>query len=113
MNNLQDRVIDILLVEDSDDDVILTEEAFKESGFSIRLCEVTDGEEALRVLRREGEHLNAPRPHLVILDLNLPLKSGLSVLKDIKTDERLKTIPVIVLSTSQMECDILATTVPN
>ena len=106
MNDNQQPVYEILLVEDSEDDVILTEEAFKECGFALRVHEVADGEEALHFLRREGGHQEAPRPHLIILDLNLPRKSGLSVLREIKIDERSKDIPVVVLSTSRMDQDV-------
>jgi len=108
MNDIQQIPHEILLVEDSEDDIILTEEAFKECGYALRIHEVVDGEEALHFLRRTGVHQEAPRPHLIILDLNLPRKSGLSVLKEIKADELLKEIPVVVLSTSNMERDVQA-----
>lgn len=105
MNNIQPPVYEILRVEDSEDDIILTEEAFKECGFALRVHEVADGEEALHFLRREGAHQDAPRPHLIILALNLSRKSGLSVLREIKTDERSKDISVVV-SSSRMDRDV-------
>ncbi len=108
MNDVQQTPYEVLLVEDSEDDIILTEEAFKECGYALRVHEVADGEAALHFLRHEGEHHEAPRPHLIILDLNLPRKSGLSVLKEIKADKQLQDIPVVVLSTSNMDRDVQA-----
>ena len=98
---------DILLVEDNPGDVRLTREALKGSKSSISLSVVGDGVEALAFLRRENGHVHALRPDLILLDLNLPKKDGREVLAEIKTDESLRRIPVIVLTTSQAEQDIL------
>lgn len=99
--------IEILLVEDSPDDVELTLEVLKETKLRNALHIVEDGEAAMAFLRREGEYANAPRPDLVLLDLNLPRKDGREVLAEIKGDPDLKLIPVVVLTTSQAEEDIL------
>lgn len=101
------RPIEILLVEDNPGDIRLTMEAFKEGKVNNRLNVVEDGEDALMFLRREGKYENAPRPDLVLLDLNLPRKDGRDVLVDIKNDEDLKRIPVVVLTTSKAEEDVL------
>lgn len=97
---------DILLVEDNPADVRLTQEVMRQSGASINLHVARDGEEAMQFLRKEGPHAAAPRPHLVLLDLNLPRKDGRQVLKEIKEDTDLCTIPVIMLTTSKAEQDI-------
>jgi chemotaxis family two-component system response regulator Rcp1 len=99
--------IDILLVEDSPGDVRLTIEALKEGKVNNRLTVASDGVEAMAVLRREGPHADAPRPDLVLLDLNLPKMDGREVLAQIKADESLRRIPVVVLTTSKAEEDIL------
>lgn len=99
--------IDVLLVEDSPGDVRLTQEAFREANASIRLHIATDGVEAMAFLRHEGRHALAPRPDFILLDLNLPKMDGREVLACIKADESLKTIPTIVLTTSEAEVDIL------
>jgi len=101
------RPVEILLVEDNPHDVELAEELLKEARISINLSVVQDGIEALEFLRRQGEHADAPRPHLILLDLNLPLKDGDEVLAEIKGDDELLTIPVVVLSTSQAAEDVL------
>lgn len=101
------RPRDILLVEDGSDDVALALEAFKESGISSRVSAVKNGEDAMAFLHREGVFENAPRPHLILLDLNLPGKSGTEVLGEIKGDEALKEIPVVVLTMSHDEDDIV------
>jgi chemotaxis family two-component system response regulator Rcp1 len=101
------RPIDILMIEDNPYDVRLTMEAFKDAKVSNNLSVASDGEEALRFLRREGEHAGSPRPDLILLDLNLPKKSGREVLEEIKKDPDLKRIPVVVLTTSGNEQDIL------
>jgi CheY-like chemotaxis protein len=100
--------IEILLVEDNAGDVRLTREAFKDGKLHTHLSVVADGEEALAFLRREGPYAGAPRPDLILLDLNLPRKSGREVLAEIKTDEHLHRIPVVILTSSQAEQDILA-----
>ena len=98
---------DVLLVEDNPGDVRLTREAFSETNGTIRLHVVSDGVEALAFLRREGPHVRAPRPDLILLDLNLPKMDGREVLVQIKMDEVLKTIPAIILTTSEAETDIV------
>ncbi|EPX60231.1 Two-component system response regulator [Cystobacter fuscus DSM 2262] len=103
------RPIEILLVEDNPGDVRLTIEALKEGKVSNRLSVARDGVEALAFLRREGAHANAPRPDLILLDLNLPRRDGREVLAEIKADARLRRIPVVVLTTSKAEEDILRT----
>ncbi|HEU6435971.1 MAG TPA: response regulator [Nitratidesulfovibrio sp.] len=103
----QARLIDILLVEDDPGDVRLTREALKGNRVSNRLFVVEDGEEAMSFLRREGEYADAPRPDLVLLDLNLPRKNGREVLEEIKSTPDLRSIPVVVLTTSRQERDIL------
>jgi CheY-like chemotaxis protein len=100
------NAIEILLVEDSPADVRLTEEALNEAKLLNSLHVVEDGEAALDFLFQRGRYANAPRPHLVLLDLNLPKKDGREVLKEIKSDENLKSIPVVVLTTSKTEQDI-------
>jgi CheY-like chemotaxis protein len=99
--------IEVLLVEDSPGDVRLTREAFREANGSIHLHVASDGIEAMEFLRQEGVHANAPRPDFILLDLNLPKMDGRQVLSLIKNDERLKTIPTIVLTTSSAEEDIV------
>ena len=97
---------EVLLVEDDPGDVLLTSEAFAQHHLDVQLHVVGDGEEATRFLRRTGDFASAPRPALVLLDLNLPRRSGLEVLADLKADPDLRTIPVVVLTTSQAEQDI-------
>ena len=99
--------IEILLVEDSLADVRLTEEAFRDAKVLNHMSVVTDGDEATQFLRREGPHAEAPRPDLILLDLNLPRKDGREVLKEIKDDPNLRRIPVVVLTTSRAEEDVL------
>jgi chemotaxis family two-component system response regulator Rcp1 len=99
--------IEILLVEDSPGDVRLTREAFKDAKAHINLHVASDGAEAMAFLVREGKHSNAPRPDLILLDLNLPKKDGREVLEEIKESSSLKTIPVVILTTSASEEDIL------
>ena len=101
------KPIEILLVEDNPGDVRLTVEALKEAKVINHLTVVKDGVEALAFLRRQGSYTTAPRPHLILLDLNLPRKDGREVLADIKADDNLKRIPVVVLTTSQDEQDVL------
>ena len=101
--------IEILLVEDSPGDVRLTREALKESRIRNKLRVVRDGVEAMAFLRRQGEHAAAVRPDLILLDLNLPRKDGLSVLAEIKADPDLRRIPVVVLTVSRSEQDVLRT----
>jgi chemotaxis family two-component system response regulator Rcp1 len=96
----------ILLVEDNPGDIRLTQEALKESQMDIHLDVVTDGEQAIDFLMRRGKFATAVRPHLMLLDLNLPKKNGIEVLKEVKADESLKKIPIIVLTTSDADHDI-------
>jgi two-component system, chemotaxis family, response regulator Rcp1 len=103
------RPIEILLVEDNPGDVRLTQEALREGKVHNRLTVAKDGVEALSVLRREGAFASAARPDLILLDLNLPRKDGREVLADIKNDPALRRIPVVVLTTSKAEEDILRT----
>jgi len=101
--------VEILLVEDNPGDVRLTIEAFKEGKIRHHMSVVSDGVEALAFLRREGPYANSPRPQLILLDLNLPKKNGRNILAEIKVEEGLKEIPVVVLTTSNAEKDILKT----
>jgi CheY-like chemotaxis protein len=99
--------IEVLLVEDDPGDVLLIKEAFEFNKVHNNLHVVSDGEQALEYLRRQGEHAEALRPDLVLLDLNLPRKDGREVLAEVKQDETLRTIPVVVLTTSEAEEDVL------
>jgi two-component system, chemotaxis family, response regulator Rcp1 len=99
--------IQVLLVEDSPGDVRLTQEAFRDANKAIQLNVVVDGVEAMAFLRHEGVHVHAPRPDLILLDLNLPKMDGREVLAHIKEDESLKLIPTVILTTSDAEADIV------
>ncbi|MEU4153217.1 response regulator [Streptomyces sp. NPDC026659] len=99
--------IDVLLVEDDPGDELMTREAFEDNKIGNTLHVVRDGEEALHFLYRQGEHADAPRPDLILLDLNLPKYDGRQVLERIKSDPELSHIPVVVLTTSAAEEDIL------
>jgi CheY-like chemotaxis protein len=101
------KPIEVLLVEDNPGDVRLTREALKEGRMWSNLHVVEDGEVALAFVRQQGAYTNAPRPDLILLDLNLPKINGREVLSNIKADENLKRIPVVILTTSQSEEDIL------
>lgn len=101
------KPIDVLLVEDDPGDTLMIREAFADNKVRNRLSSVTDGVEALAFLRREAEFAQAPRPDLILLDLNLPRKDGREVLEEVKADPELRTIPVVVLTTSEAEEDIL------
>lgn len=103
---MADVPVDILLVEDSPSDQLLAREALAEAGIASRLHIVSDGIEAMDFLRRQGRHHDAPRPDLILLDLNLPRKDGREVLSEIKSSEDLKRIPVVVLTTSESEQDV-------
>lgn len=107
MNTYIDQPVTILLVEDNLGDVRLTREALKEGKIRNVMYDVNDGVEALAFLRQTGEHIEAARPDLILLDLNLPKKGGLEVLAEIKADPDLRRIPVVVLTTSQAEQDVL------
>ncbi len=101
--------VEILLVEDNPADVRLTQEALKEGKVYNNLHWAKDGVEALEFLRRKGRHAQAPRPDIILLDLNLPKKDGREVLSEIKQDDALKRIPVVILTTSKAEEDVLKT----
>lgn len=103
------RPIEVLLVEDTPSDVRLTQEAFKEGRMLTNLSVVEDGIEALAFLRQQGPYADAPRPDLILLDLNLPRKNGREVLQEIKADVSLSVIPVVILTTSDAESDIIKT----
>ena len=101
------KAIEILLVEDSPGDARLTVEALKDAKVNNRMNIARDGVEALEFLRREGQYERAPRPDLILLDLNMPKKDGREVLAEIKSDDSLRRIPVVILTCSQAEEDIL------
>lgn len=105
-DTVSDDLLPILLVEDSPTDVMMTREAMEHYNVRNPLHVAEDGVEALAYLRREGRHRDAPRPGLIILDLNLPRKSGREVLQELKADPDLKLIPVVVLTTSKSEDDV-------
>jgi CheY-like chemotaxis protein len=101
------QAMHVLLVEDDPGDVLMTREAFEHYKLRNVLDVVTDGEQALQFLRRSGDYADAPRPGLILLDLNLPRVDGLEVLAEIKADPVLKVIPVVILTTSQAQQDVL------
>lgn len=101
------RPVQILLVEDSQEDVFLAQEALSDAKVASELHVVHDGEAAMAFVRQEGEYADAPRPHLVLLDLNLPRKDGREVLSEIKADPDLRQLPVVVLTTSSSDRDVL------
>lgn len=101
------HIIDILLVEDSPSDALLAKEAFLEAKVANRLHHVPDGMEAMAFIRREGCYADAPRPDLILLDLNMPRKDGREVLSEIKADPDLMMIPVLVMTSSQAESDVI------
>jgi CheY-like chemotaxis protein len=102
-----ERQVEILLVEDDPGDVLMTREAFEDYKLRNQLHVVNDGAEAMAFLRQEGDHADKPRPDLVLLDLNLPRMDGREVLEAIKSDPNLASIPVVVLTTSEAEDDVL------
>jgi CheY-like chemotaxis protein len=101
------KIIDVLLVEDDPGYVLMTREAFEDNKLRNRLSVVSDGVSALEFLRKEGEHVDAPTPDLVLLDLNLPRMDGREVLQALKADANLRSIPVVVLTTSESEEDVV------
>jgi len=107
MTTTRGAPIDVLLVEDSPGDVRLTREAFRETNGSVTLHVASDGVEAMSFLRREGTHAASPRPDFILLDLNLPRMDGREVLLHIKEDPSLRTIPTIILTTSEADADVL------
>ena len=100
--------IEVLLVEDDPGDVLMTQEAFADYKIANRLSVVTNGEDAIAYIRKQGRFADAPTPDLVLLDLNLPRRDGREVLRDIKGDPELRRIPVVVLTTSEADEDVLA-----
>jgi len=106
MSAMQLKSVDILLVEDNRADIKLIEECFKEITIKCNISVATDGEQAVSILKRTGNHINDLRPDVVLLDLKIPKKDGFEVLKEIKTDENLSSIPVIILSSSSLKNDI-------
>lgn len=102
------RPVNILLVEDNPADVRLTVEAFKSMKMANQLFSVENGDDALAFVHRTGKYTDAPTPDIILLDLNMPGKDGRAVLKEIKEDERTKTIPVVIMTSSEAEADILA-----
>jgi chemotaxis family two-component system response regulator Rcp1 len=101
------RPVEVLLVEDSAGDVRLTKEAFRATNVAVRIHVATDGEQAMAFLRRQGTYSTAPRPDIILLDLNLPKMDGREVLAQIKQDDRLKLIPTVILTTSEAESDVV------
>jgi len=99
---------DILLIEDNPGDVRLTKEFLTDNPYLNNLEVVVDGDEAIKLLKKEGKYKDAATPHLIILDLNLPKKNGLEVLREIKTHEELKYIPIVVLTSSSSDSDVLS-----
>jgi CheY-like chemotaxis protein len=106
MSDKTTKPIEILLVEDNPGDVRLTQEALRDAKVSNKMLVVQDGEEAMHFLYKEGKYKMSARPDLILLDLNLPKKSGIEVLEEIKAEQNLRRIPVVVLTTSQAEQDI-------
>ncbi|MGD9200173.1 MAG: response regulator [Chitinispirillia bacterium] len=114
MNQQDSEVpIEILLVEDNPGDVRLTKEAFRECKVKINISVATDGSEAINFLRNKGQYKNTIKPDLILLDLNLPKVNGIEVLKEIKSDPNLRMIPVIILTTSKADDDIMNTYINN
>jgi CheY-like chemotaxis protein len=107
MNGMIGRPIEILLVEDSPSDTELTVEALRDAKLRNNLSTVEDGVQAMQFLRREGQYENAPRPDIILLDLNLPRKDGREVLAEIKADKMLAIIPLVVMTASTAEADLL------
>ena len=101
------RPAEILLVEDSRGDVILAQKAFSKANISNHITVASNGLQAMEILRHQGDYANAATPDIILLDLNLPKKSGQDVLAEIKADEKLKRIPVIILSSSRAESDVI------
>jgi CheY-like chemotaxis protein len=104
---ISSKVIDVLMVDDDDGDILMTREAFEYYKVRNRLHVVTDGEQAMQFLRRQGAYADAPRPGLILLDVNLPRVSGMEVLAQLKSDPDLLVIPVVMLTTSRAEEDIV------
>lgn len=108
MTTREGRIAEILLVEDNEHDVILTQRGFERAKLKVNLHHVENGELCMQFLRNEGEHSDAPTPDLIILDLNMPVMNGHEVLEQLTADEELKHLPVVVLTTSEDDRDVLA-----
>lgn len=108
MNSNEKNIVDILLVDDSLEDSELTREAMASTNIPLAMHVMSNGIEALKFLYKEGKYAGAPRPSMILLDLNLPRKSGIEVLAEIKADKNLNEIPVLIFTTSQAESDIQA-----
>ena len=106
-NRAMNQSVEILLAEDNDDDILLIRESFADAKIINVLNVVRDGEEALAYLRREGEHQDAVMPGLLLLDINMPKKNGFEVLREVKADAALRHLPVVMLTTSQSEADVV------
>jgi CheY-like chemotaxis protein len=108
MNNqpYSHRPFNVLLVEDNEDDVILTRHAFEKISIPIELQHACDGVEALEILRHDNSYADSPRPDIILLDLNMPRMDGRQLLAEMKQDERLKQIPIVILTTSESENDV-------
>jgi CheY-like chemotaxis protein len=104
---MQDQPVNILLAEDNDDDIVLARESFAQAKLTNELHVVKDGEEAMAYLRQEGKYKDAVRPGLVLLDIKMPKMDGLEVLKEIKADPSLRHLPVVILTTSHREEDVV------
>ena len=107
MGSINNRPIQILLVEDSPSDAKLTKKALKHARVTNEINHITDGIKAMEFLKQQGEYIDAPRPDLILLDLNLPRKKGLEILEEIKQDPELQAIPVVIITSSHEEEDIL------
>ena len=105
--NRQNNEINILLAEDNPGDVFIIKQALNQNGLPCQLAHVSDGEEMMKFLYQQENYRNSVRPDLILLDLNLPKKHGFDVLKEIKQDEELKTIPIVILTSSKSEKDII------
>ncbi|MGB7949300.1 MAG: response regulator, partial [Candidatus Binatia bacterium] len=104
---MDSQPMEILLVEDNEDDILLEQEALADAKLVNLMCVVRDGEEAMAYLRRQGQYQNVPMPGLILLDINMPKKNGFEVLNEIKSDPALMHIPVVMLTTSDSEADIV------
>lgn len=109
MTEQKTRPVEILLVEDNDGDIFLTKKAFEKAKIMNHIYVAKDGEIAMEMLRREGEYADIAVPDIVLMDINLPKKDGMQVLKEMKNDDALKTIPVVILTSSKAEQDVVAT----
>ena len=107
MNVTGGRPAEVLLVEDNEVDVLLTRKAFERAKLAVNLRHLDNGERCMKLLRREGEYVDAPAPDLILLDLNMPVMDGREVLSEIVKDEELRKMPVVILTTSQAEADLL------